>query len=305
MSVPAAYLAVVIIWSTTPLGIVWSSETVNPTLALFLRMAIAAVLGLVFVLIARIRLHWSRPALTVYAYSSLSMFGGMLLVYYAAAYVSSGLMSLIYGLAPIISGLLAQWLLDEKPFSLIKKMGITVALVGLAVVCMDNISLTEKGMIGIALVFGSVCCFSLSGVLVKGVKADLNAMSTTVGALWMSLPLFFAAWWFTDGTLPMEQWSQRSLFAIGYLGVLGSLVGFVAYFYVLKRLEASTVSLVTMLTPVFAITLGATLNNEPLTMNLLIGGFFVLLGLGLYLFGNKIPPIARKKALESAELEPN
>ena len=62
MSVPAAYLAVVIIWSTTPLGIVWSSETVDPTLALFLRMALAAVLGLAFVVVARIRLLWTRPA---------------------------------------------------------------------------------------------------------------------------------------------------------------------------------------------------------------------------------------------------
>ena len=305
MSVPAAYLAVVIIWSTTPLGIVWSSETVSPTLALFLRMAIAAVLGLVFVVIARIRLHWSRPALTVYAYSSLSMFGGMLLVYYAAAYVSSGLMSLIYGIAPILSGLLAQWLLNEKPFGVIRKIAISVALAGLAFVCMDNIALTEQGLIGVGLVLGSVFCFSLSGVLVKGVKAEMNAMSTTVGALWMSLPLFFAAWWFTDGTMPVEQWSTRSLFAIAYLGVLGSLVGFVAYFYVLQKLEASTVALVTMLTPVFAIALGATLNNEPLTMNLLIGGFFVLLGLGLYQFGHRLPSYTRKKEEAIAGSESN
>lgn len=298
MSVPAAYLAVVIIWSTTPLGIVWSSETVDPTFALFLRMAIAAVLGLAFVVIARIRLLWTRPALTVYAYSSLSMFGGMLLVYFAAAYVSSGLMSLIYGLAPILSGLLSQWLLNEKPFGPVKSIAMFLALIGLAIVCMGNIALSEKGLIGIGLVLGSVFCFSLSGVLVKGVRVEMSSVSTTVGALWMSLPLFFAAWWFTDGTLPVEQWSSRSLLAIGYLGFFGSLVGFIAYFYVLKKLAASTVALVTMLTPVFAITLGALLNGETLTINLLLGGFFVLLGLGLYQFGHRLTPMFRKKAME-------
>ncbi len=299
MSVPAAYLAVVIIWSTTPLGIVWSSETVSPTLALLLRMAIAAVLGLVFVLLTRIRLHWSRPALQVYAYSSLSMFGGMLMVYFAAAYVSSGLMSLIYGIAPILSGLLGQWLLNERPFGWIRKVAISLSLAGLVIVCMDNIALTEKGLIGIGLVFGSVLCFSLSGVLVKGVNVQMNAISTTVGALWMSLPMFFAAWWFTDGTLPVEQWSSRSLYAITYLGVLGSLLGFVAYFYVLQKLAASTVALVTMITPVFAIALGATFNGEPLTFDLLLGGFFVLVGLGLYQFGHKVSFVERKKIAET------
>ena len=45
MSLAAAYLAVILIWSTTPLGIVWSSESVSPSLALLLRMVIALVLG--------------------------------------------------------------------------------------------------------------------------------------------------------------------------------------------------------------------------------------------------------------------
>jgi drug/metabolite transporter (DMT)-like permease len=227
------------------------------------------------------------------------MFGGMLMVYFASKYISSGLMSLIYGLAPIISGLLAQWLSDVQPFGRIKQVAISIALSGLAIVCMDSIALTENGLKGIALVLGSVFCFSLSGVLVKRVKVEMTALSTTVGALWMSLPLFFLAWWFADGTLPVEQWSNRSLLAIGYLGVFGSLLGFVAYFYVLQKLEASTVALVTMLTPVFAIVLGATLNGEPLTINLLLGSIFVLTGLGLFLFGHRIPLSSREKTVEA------
>lgn len=299
MSVPAAYMAVVIIWSTTPLSIVWSSETVSPTLALLLRMAIAALLGLLFVAVARVKLLWTRPALTVYAYSSLGLFGGMLLIYFAASYVSSGLMSLLYGLAPIVSGLLSQWLLKDKPFNLVRKFAISVALIGLTIVCMDNISVTVGGLPGIGLVLGSVCCFSLGSVLVKGVKVEMSALSTTIGTLWMSLPLFFVVWWFTDGTLPVEEWSKRSLLAIGYLGLFGSFLGFVAYFYILQKLQASTVALVTMLTPVFAITLGAVFNGEPLTINLLFGGFFVLIGLGLYQFGHKIPSFACKDEVEA------
>ena len=41
MQVSIAYLVVLLIWSTTPLGIVWSSESINPTMAVLLRMLIA------------------------------------------------------------------------------------------------------------------------------------------------------------------------------------------------------------------------------------------------------------------------
>jgi drug/metabolite transporter (DMT)-like permease len=66
------------------------------------------------------------------------------------------------------------------------------------------------------------------------------------------------------------------------LGVVGSFIGFVAYFYVLQRLQASTVALITMITPVIAMSLGVYLNNETVTLNLIVGAICVLTGLGLY-----------------------
>jgi drug/metabolite transporter (DMT)-like permease len=71
------------------------------------------------------------------------------------------------------------------------------------------------------------------------------------------------------------------------LAIFGSLLGFLAYFHVLQRLPASTVALTTLITPIFAISLGALLNNEVLTTPLLIGGVMILLSLFLYQFGDK------------------
>ncbi len=114
--VPVAFLAVVIIWSTTPLGIVWSSESVHPSMAVLLRMIIALLLGSFILLIARIRLPLSKAALKLYGASSIGIVGGMLLSYFAAKYLASGTMSLIFGLSPLLSGLLAQKILNEPKF---------------------------------------------------------------------------------------------------------------------------------------------------------------------------------------------
>ncbi|GIU45524.1 hypothetical protein TUM4438_19200 [Shewanella sairae] len=96
------------------------------------------------------------------------------------------------------------------------------------------------------------------------------------------------AWLIFDGNLAIETWQSRSILAVVYLGVFGSLLGFIAYFYVLQHLAPSTVALVTLITPVFAMLLGAQLNNETLSPSLILGAGFVLSGLALYQFGQRL-----------------
>ncbi|MBE7215668.1 DMT family transporter [Shewanella benthica] len=283
--VPAAFLSVVLIWSTTPLGIVWSNESVHPTMAVLLRMMIALSLGSLILLITRIRLPWNKTAVKLYGVSSIGIVGGMLLSYFSARYLASGTMSLIFGLSPLISGLLAQRLLGEAKFGPMKLLALAMAFIGLGIVCSSKLSLGSDSWIGLMLILTAVFLFSLSGVLIKTIKINIHPIASTVGALAFSTPIFALAWLIFDGTLPIETWQQRSLWSILYLGVFASLIGFIAYFYILQNLKASTVSLVTLITPVFAMILGARLNGETITDALVIGAIFVISGLGLYQFG--------------------
>ncbi len=289
MPVSAAYLAVVLIWSTTPLGIVWSSESVSPTLAVTARMLIALVLGLLIVIFNRkIHLPWHKQALKLYLFSSVGIFGGMLFAYFAARYISSGLMSLVFGLAPILSGLMAQKILNEPKFTKIKRLAMLVSISGLAIVCSANLALGEEAYIGLMLIFCAVVFFSLSGVMVKSIEINIHPVATTVGSLIFCVPFFALVWLIFDGTLPVETWQVRSIWAIIYLGVFGSLIGFVAYFFVLQKLNASTVSLITMITPILAICLGAFLNNEFISLRILLGAILVMFGLWIFQFGHKV-----------------
>jgi drug/metabolite transporter (DMT)-like permease len=288
MSVPIAYLAVILIWSTTPLGIVWSSETIHPTFAVLLRMLIAVVPGWLILKAFRIELPWHKKALRLYSFSALGIFGGMLFAYLAAGYISSGLMSLIFGLSPILSGVLSKKILAESSLSPAKKIALSIAMLGLAIVCFDNISLADDAYIGIIAVLIAVSFFSLSGVLVKSVDVAINPMATTVGSLLVNLPLFTLVWLIFDGNIPYQSWSHKSLVSVVYLGVIGSLVGFIAYFYVLQRLKASTVALITMITPVVAISLGLLLNNETVNTNLIVGALAIIAGLAIYQWGDLV-----------------
>ena len=166
MSVSIAYLAVLLIWSTTPLGIVWSSESINPSLAVLLRMLIALVLGALVIKVRKINLPWHKQALTLYTYSALGIFGGMLCTYLAAPYLSSGIISSVFGLSPVISALLAKKILAEPNISGVRKFSMIISLCGLAVVCSDNFTLADDGIYGVIFILLAVFFFSLSGVLV-------------------------------------------------------------------------------------------------------------------------------------------
>ncbi|WP_046005716.1 DMT family transporter [Pseudoalteromonas rubra] len=286
MPVQASYIMVIIIWSTTPLGIVISSTGMSPTLSVFLRMALALVLCCVIVLIGRYRVPMSPRAWALYGYSSLGIFGGMLLSYLAAQTVPSGVISLIFGLAPVLSGLLAQRLLNEARFSLIKWLGLALSMVGLYLVCMSQLSELALAPLGLLYVFGAVSCFSLSGVMIKRVQLAIHPLASTFGALLLVTPMFGLVWWLTDGQLSIDNWQMSAVLATVYLSVFGSLVGFIAYFHVLQKLKASTVALTTLITPGFAMLLGAWLNNEQITPTLLTGAAVIMVSLAVFQFGD-------------------
>lgn len=288
MPVALAYLTVVMIWSTTPLGIVWSSESVNPIMAIMLRTAIAAPLALLLVKLMRYDMPWHTDALKLYGYSALNGYLGMILTYIAARDLSSGLISLIYGLAPMVSGLLAQKIIQEPPFSRPKLLALVIAFGGLLVVCLDRLSLQADHLPSLVFVLLGMICFSLSAVMVKSVKLTLNPLVTTAGSLAVSLPLFMISWFLLDGSLETQQWQLRSVVAIMYLGTFGSILGFVAYYYVLQKLTAASVGLITLITPVMALILGATLNNEVISTSIITGALAIIAGLALYQFGDRL-----------------
>ena len=285
MQVTVAYLTVLLIWSTTPLGIVWSSETINPTMAVLLRMLIAVVLGCLVILISKIALPWNKKSIRLYSFSALGIFGGMSFSYVAAGYLSSGILSLCFGLAPVFSAILARRILAEPKISIVRKLSMLLSFIGLALVCSDKLSLEGDSIYGLFCILTAVFLFSLSGVLVKSISLAIHPLATTVGALIISLPLFVANWLLLDGSLDISHWELRSVWATIYLGVFGSLIGFFAYFFVLQKLTPSTVALITLVTPVIALSLGVLFNDEVINNKILVGAFLVILGLAVYHWG--------------------
>ena len=284
MSLPAAFVTVILIWSTTPLAIKWSALGAGFSFALLSRMAIGVAVCALLLVWLRIRPPLHGRAIHSYLASGLSMFGSMILVYWSSQYVSSGMISVVFGLSPLITSLGAAWWLKEESLNSNKLAGMLLGLIGLALVFKAGLSLGAGAATGVLALFAAVVIQALGLVWIKKVGDDSPPLATTFGSLSVALPLFFLAWWGLDGQVPSAI-PARAAWAIIYLGVLGSVLGFWLYYYMIKHMETGRVALITLITPVTALLLGHALNNEPVLPNVWLGTACILSGLALHRWG--------------------
>lgn len=288
MPVIIAYIIVVIVWATTPLGLAYSGDTLHPLMGAWARMALGAALGVVLVTVMRVPLPRDRAALKSYGYALFAIYGALSCGYLAAQLVPSGLISVLFGLLPLISAVLGQVILKEAPLALHRWAACLIAFAGLVVIFLEELQVQSTLFEGLLLVLCGVFMMAFSAVMVKKTNAGLHPLAQTVGTLILSQPLFALTWFLVDGQPPTVDWASPSPWAVLYLAVFGSLLGFVCYYYILKKLELSTVALATLITPVFALYLGHVFRDESLSPTLLSGSALILTGLGLFFYGHRL-----------------
>lgn len=284
------FLIVILIWSTTPLAIKWSGEGAGFIFGVSARMVIGMLVLTVLAMIKRVPVPLHRQALLTYAAAGLGIYGAMLSVYWGAQYIQSGFISVLFGLTPILTGLLAYFVLNERGWTLFKLAGVCFSLLGLIMIFSQSIDFGSTAVYGIAAVLLSVFIHSLSAVLVKRLHGQLSSSTVTTGGMIFATPTYIVTWFILDGHLPATV-PAHAMWSIIYLGVIATAVGFNLYFFILKYLQAGQVALLTLITPVIALWIGQLMNNEQISVNAWFGTAMILSGMVVYQWSHRLPTI--------------
>jgi drug/metabolite transporter (DMT)-like permease len=282
MSVPAAYVGVILIWSTTPLAIQWSAQGASFSFAVMTRMLIGLAICLLLLRLTRTGFPFSPAARQLYAISGATLFVSMLFTYWGALHIPSGLISVIFGLSPLVTGVFAVLWLSERTLTPLRIAGLGIALIGLWVIFGQPWPGDSHATLGTAAVVTGMVVQALGLVWIKRLNLRISSLAITTGSLGVAVPLFVVAWVVADAARVPPDISARTGAAIVYLGVLGSVVGFTLYYYMIKHLDAGRIALITLVTPVTALLLGQTLNAERIPASGWAG--IALIGAGLLLY---------------------
>jgi len=293
MRIFLAYISVILIWATTPLAIKWSGEDPGFLFGVTGRMAIGTVCVVLVLALSKQRLAWHSKARLTYIAVALQIYGSMLAVYWAAQFIPSGWISVIFGLTPLITALLATLWLGERSLTPGTMLAYALSISGLFIMFGSALQLGYDAVLGIAGVLVSAVLQSASAIWIKHLAAKLPALSQVTGGLLLALPAYLVTWGVADGHWP-ETLSPTSLKAIIYLGVIATMIGFVLYYYLLTHLTATRVALITLVSPVLALLIGHTINHEPLTMKVLAGTLLILSALIMHLFFDRIIVLKQK-----------
>ncbi|MBF0428100.1 MAG: EamA family transporter [Magnetococcales bacterium] len=280
-----AFLTVTCIWGSTPLAIQWSQEETSYQFAVTVRIAIGVVIYLLLIPWLKRRPVPFRQLLMVSLIAGSSLFASMSCVYWGARYLPSGWISVLFGLGPIITGLMGSYWLNE-PFPPIKIFASLLGLAGLLVIFNQGGILGEHTLAGIAVIILSVIIYAAGNIGIKRWSHEVSPLWVTAGSMWVAFPLFLAALLLSEAPWPTTL-GWRSATAIFYLGVVANGIGFVCFYYLLSRVSAAKATLVTLTAPSVALWLGVALNHEQLHGGLILGTILILGGLGLFVIEPK------------------
>lgn len=269
------------------MAIQWSSGEAPLTSAL-IRMIIGILCCLAVLGLTQIKLPTDLRARRLYVVCGISIYVPMSLVYVAAQYIPSGWIAVVFGLSPLFTGVFSLFVEPEDRLTLSRTVGIVLGLSGLYLVFSASLSFDENSLRGILLVLIAVLVSSASSVAIRQLAKtmDIQGMQVTTGGLFVAIPFFAVTAWLTQSASTINFSTTESL-SILYLGMVGTGIGFSLYYYLLKKVSASRVAMVALITPITALAVGSWLNYEPTIPSVWIGAGLVCAGLMLYEFKPK------------------
>jgi drug/metabolite transporter (DMT)-like permease len=275
------YLLLIFIWSTTPLAVVLSIKDLHPIWALACRFTLAVPLSALCLKLLGEHLPLTKKAMRSYVAGTLSLFGAMIFTYLGAAYLPSSLISLLFGLSPLMVGVLAHSVFKTQLLRMEQWLGLLVAFLGLMIIFSHG-SQGQAQSVGIVFILLGVSCYVASVFWVKYENANLHPLAQTTGSLVLSTLAMFLVLPFYWQDKPTEMPSTVSLLALFYSVAMASVVAMFCYFYLIKKLAPATVSLTTFITPVLALLWGFWLNDERFSQFTAIGMAVIMLGMCAY-----------------------
>ena len=298
-----AFAALYLIWGSTYLGIRFAIETIPPFLMAGTRFLLA---GVIMFAIARLQgiskstwANW-RTSLIIGACLLLGGNGGVTM---SEKYIDSGLAALIVAIVPIYIVLLA-WAsgMAARPIPIVW-LGLIGGFVGVGILLGPALRFSSNGgrhpAIGMSILLVSSFIWSAGSLYSRTAKHAPSPFLTAAQQMICGGLLLLLAGMVTGETqrLHPSSLSILSLVSFAYLVMVGAVVGYTAYIWLLRHCDPAKVATYAYVNPIVAVLLGASFAGETLTMRTFVAAGLIIGSVALVITAQQLrlkaePPIA-------------
>jgi drug/metabolite transporter (DMT)-like permease len=278
-------------WGTTFLGIRIGLETIPPFILAGLRNLISgSLIALYLIYSKKMQLLTTRQIARAFLLSILMIVLANGLTTYSEKYINSSLASLVTTLSPLfVFGM--NLLLGTEKLSLKTLLGIFLSLLGMFLIYLNTAEKLENPnyQLGILAIVIAVLSWSVGTIITKkGQKIPASILLNVCTQMFFAGMILTSYQLLTTPDLNSSTWSIRSISAIFYLAIFGSVVGYIAYSYLITQWPSTKVSVLTYVNVVVALFLGWLLLDEVITGKMILATAFIIAGVGIVNYRKKL-----------------
>jgi drug/metabolite transporter (DMT)-like permease len=273
----AAFIALSLAWGSSFLWIKIALQEIGPISLVALRLLFGMIGLLVVVAYNRPKFPDTRRLWMVLAI--LGMINTALpfvLISWGQQFIDSAVAAILNSTVPLFTMVLAHWYLQDDRLTIQRVIGLFIGFIGVVVLLIRDLDGgTQSSLLGQVAVLMAAICYAFSSVFArrnaKGVSPIIQAFVPLLGAdalMWMLVPLIESPVALPD--LPLT-WM-----AVIWLGLVGSCIAYLLYFYLLHAIGPTRTTMVTYTFPVLGVALGVFFLNETLDINLVLGAALVV-----------------------------
>lgn len=271
------------IWGASYLFIKIGGESIPPVTFVMGRVGLAGITLFLIALLRREKLPSWRASVWrwLWVMGLLNSVVPYTLITWGETRVSSGLAAILVGAMPIFTVLLAHWLTQDEKITPLKAVGIALGFFGVVILFLPDViqGATFNLVGGLAIVLAAISYAFASIQARKHLKGFPHAtvalgQMITASAILIPASLFLDQPWTLQPTVP-------SLVSLLILAVVGTAFAYLMYYWLIEHVGATRTSLVTYISPVIAVFLGALVLNETLDWTTFAGLLLIVAGVGL------------------------
>jgi len=270
------------IWGSTWLFIKLGLADLPPITFAGIRFVIACSILFSLIRIRRIPLPRARADWILLAGSGILSFGlNYGLVFWGEQYITSGLAALLQATLPAFGLVFAHLHLPSERLNLKKIGGVVLGVCGVGVVFSNQLVVSGRQALAgcVALVLSAMFA-AYSNVLVKTYGKHLNPAVLSAGQMLFGLILLLSVGLPLEGNPFRFDWTPMAVIAMFYLAIVGSVIAFLLYYWLVLNMDVTKSMLIALVTPVVAVILGMIVLDEEFGWRTLAGGAMIMLGIG-------------------------